>query len=382
MVTTSRADYGIYRPVLRQLCAEPELELRLVVTGTHLSAAHGTTVREIEADGFSVSARVPMPMASDGPAEWALAMGAVTSGCGRIFSDLSPDVVLVLGDRLEMHAAAVATVPFNLPLAHLHGGEVTEGALDDVFRHSLTKLSHLHFVATERYRQRVLQLGEEPWRVTVSGAPGLDELPQPTPASLAALAARVALPLAHRGFLLVTFHPATREPGAALDQVACLVGALDQTALPVLITMPNADPGGSAIRAAWRDALATRSSWRAVENLGGQLYGAAMGHAAAMVGNSSSGLIEAPSLGLPVVNIGTRQAGRVRGANVIDVECTTAAIGAGLRHALADAFRAAIAGAPNPYGDGQAAARIVAVLREVELGQSLLKKRFVDWREV
>ncbi len=376
VVTTSRADYGIYLPVLRRIEAEPGLALKLFVAGMHLRPEHGLTVRQIQADGFAIAAWLDF-LTGDAPADIAAAMGRAVTAYAEAFARWRPDALLVLGDRFEMHAAALAALPFNLPVAHLHGGELTQGAMDDALRHSLTKLSHLHFVSTEDYARRVRQIGEEPWRVTVCGAPALDHLGTLQllkPAELAAQFGVVVEPAP----LLVTFHPVTLEAENTDAQVEELLASLTEIFLPLVFTAPNADTHGQAVKRRLLEFIAARPQATMVESFGTQGYFSMMTAAAAMVGNSSSGIIEAPSFGLPVVNIGTRQAGRVRGANVVDVACTRTAISAGLRRALSPEFRAQARTAANPYVQGNASELIVQRLRDVPLDARLRMKQFAD----
>jgi UDP-hydrolysing UDP-N-acetyl-D-glucosamine 2-epimerase len=286
-------------------------------------------------------------------------------------------MLLLLGDRIEIHAAAAAAVPFRLPVAHIHGGELTLGAIDDCLRHSITKLAHLHFVATERYRVRILQMGEEAWRVVTSGAPGVDAVLDVTPLKRGEIEARLGLDLSQDPFI-VTFHPATLEPMPATAQVNGLLAALCKFDRPIVITGPNADAGSGALRTLLQKFTSSRENARFVENLDTPFYVGLMRIAAAMVGNSSSGLIEAPSFGLPVVNIGERQAGRVRGENVIDVSHESSAIEAAIRRALEPGLRRRLASAANPYGDGGAAERIVGALERSEPRDRLLRKQFQD----
>jgi UDP-N-acetylglucosamine 2-epimerase (non-hydrolysing)/GDP/UDP-N,N'-diacetylbacillosamine 2-epimerase (hydrolysing) len=377
VVTSSRADYGIYLPVLRRIRDERELALRLLVTGMHLSPRFGMTVGSIEADGFEAAERVESLSDSDDPAAVAESMARGTAGFARVFARSRPDILVVLGDRFEMHAAALAALPFKIPVAHIHGGESTEGAIDDALRHSMTKLSHLHFTATREYGDRLVRMGEEPWRVTVSGAPSLDNLASVKKLAPAELEARFGLRVTP-DTLLVTFHPATLESGDAGCQADELLAALAASGRPVVFTMPNADTGGLAIRERIERFVQSEPAAQAVENLGTEGYFSLLALCAAMVGNSSSGLLEAPSFGLPAVNVGTRQQGRVRGANVIDVGCTRDGIARGLAKALDPAFRESLRGKENPYGDGRAAERIVARLGEVHLDRRLLMKRFYD----
>lgn len=378
VVTVGRSDYGIYRPVLQRLQATPSVSLRVIAAGAHLSPAFGMTVRAIEDDRFPIGARVEMPVGSDAPGDVARAMGQATAGFATAYEQLTPDLVVVLGDRFEMHAAAVATVPFQLPLAHIHGGEVTEGAFDDALRHSITKLSHLHFVSTEDAARRLRQMGEEAWRVIVSGAPSLDQLASTPLLSAEQLAERYDLPLGSRAPLLVTFHPATRELDQTGWQADELLAALESVDRPIIFTQPNPDPNGRLIETKIRAFVASRSHARLVATFGTQAYWSLMATAAAMVGNSSSGILEAPSFELPVVNIGTRQQGRLRPENVIDVGDARQDIARGLERALDPAFRVKLHGIRNPYSTGRASEIIVSRLCGIPLNRRLLWKRFVD----
>ncbi len=375
VVTVARSDYGLYLPVLRRIQAEPDLHLHLIVAGTHLSPDFGLTVREIERSGFPIGERVEMLLSSDTPEGIAKSMGLGTIGFAQAYARFRPDILLVLGDRFEMHAAVVAALPFAIPVAHIHGGELTLGAIDDALRHSITKMSHLHFVATEEYARRVIQMGEEPWRVTVSGSPGLDSLLSTRPFNREELERRYRLDLS-APFLLVTYHPVTLETEQLETQMNELLAALDEVGMSTVFTYPNADTRSRLVIQMTREYAAARPHVQVVVNLGTPGYVSAMRLAAAMVGNSSSGIIEAASFRLPVVNIGIRQQGRTRGKNVIDVGYGREEIVAGIRKALSPEFRASLADLTNPYGDGHAAERIVRRLKEVELNDQLLRKRF------
>lgn len=377
VITVARSDYGHLRSVLEAIRAAPGLELRLFAAGAHLSSGLGETVRAIERDGFPIAERVAIPVESDAAADLAAAAGTGLAGFARAFARHRPDLVVVLGDRLEMLSAAVAALPLTIPVAHVHGGEVTEGAIDEQIRHAITKLSHLHFPAAEPFARRILQMGEEPWRVHCVGAPGLDRLPRLAVLSRADLAARVGLPL-RTPTLLVTLHPVTLEAEDTDAHVEELAAALARTEGDVIITSPGADTAYRTITGRLEALAATRPGTRFVASLGEDAYCSLLREADVMVGNSSSGLIEAPSFALPVVNIGRRQHGRLRAANVVDVGHGREEILAGLRRALDPAFRRGLAGLRNPYGDGHAAPRIVGVLAEVALGRRLVQKRFVD----
>jgi UDP-hydrolysing UDP-N-acetyl-D-glucosamine 2-epimerase len=376
-VTVARSDYGILLPVLRRLQEDPELELRLIVSGMHLSPEFGLTYRAIEADGFAIDDRVEMLLSSDTPEGIAKSMGLGTAGFAQAYARRPPDILLALGDRAEMHAAVVAALPFLIPVAHVHGGEVSLGAIDDALRHSITKMSHLHFVATERCARRVVQMGEEPWRVTVSGAPGLDNLKQIRLLSSQELESRFGLRLTPAP-LLVTFHPVTLEFAETARYVEELLAALAEVNLPMVFTKPNADTNGRVALQMIEKFVADRPDAYLVDNLGTQAYFSLMTVAAAMVGNSSSGLIEAPSFRLPVVNVGNRQQGRCRAANVIDVDYDRAAVVQGIRKALQPDFRARLQQLVSPFGTGTAAETIVKRLKEVSLDDALIRKRFCE----
>lgn len=376
IVTTARSEFGIYRPLLRRLANE-KLDFGLLVGGMHLSPQHGHTVDEIVAEGWPILARVPMPMETQTSQALARSMGQCTIAMGDAFEGVRPDLVVVLGDRFEMHAAALATVPFGIPLAHIHGGELTFGAMDDVFRHALTKLSHLHFASAPEYGRRIVQMGEEPWRVHVSGAPSLDSFLEEEALSAEIVESRTGVRLSPSP-VLVTLHPQTRGSTSSGDLAAMLIAALEPVPGPLLITAPNADPGGEEIAAALRAFSDTREDAFYVESLGARAYRAVLSAARFMIGNSSSGLIEAASFALPVINIGQRQDGRMRPANVIDVPLSIEAVTQAIARADSAAFRASLIGMTNPYGDGRAAERIATVLRDVKLDGRLRNKIFHD----
>jgi len=377
VVTTARSEYGLIRPLLRLIESGSDLHLHLMVGGTHLSPQFGMTISEIEADGFEIAERIESIGSADTPEDIAKAIGVGVIGFGEAYARSRPDVLVVLGDRFEMYAAASASVPFRIPLAHIHGGEVTEGALDDIWRHSITKMAHLHFVSTVAYGQRVRQLGEEEWRINVVGALSLDNTRTVELLSRAEIERRFGLSLPEE-FLLVTFHSVTTEYEKAGSQCGELLAALREIDLPVLFTMPNADSGGCVIRQMIREFVSENSKAQAVENLGTRGYLSVMALASAMVGNSSSGIVEAAPIKLPVVNIGTRQKGRVLSANIINSDYGRGEIATAIRRATSGAFRDTLSDLRSPYGDGHTAERIVKVLKETNLDQRLLTKAFQD----
>jgi len=378
VVTVGRSDYGIYLPLLKRIQSDPDLRLHLIVSGTHLSPEFGLTVENIAADGFPIGERIEMLLSSDTPQGIAKSMGLGVIGFSEAYARFRPDLLVVLGDRFEMHAAAQAALPFKIPLAHIHGGEITLGAIDESLRHSITKLSHLHFVSTEIYARRVIQMGEEPWRVTVCGAPGLDNLREMALLSPQALSQKYGLVLDRPVLLLVTFHPVTLEYEQTEWQAKELLAALDASGVPVIFTMPNADTHGRIIRMMILEYVKAHPNAQAVENLGTQAYFSLMKLSTAMVGNSSSGIIEAASFELPVVNIGTRQSGRIVGPNVLNVNYDRDAIFAGIEKAVAPDFRVQLQGLSNPYGLGNAAGKIIEVLKQTRLDDVLLMKKFYD----
>ncbi len=378
VVSTSRADYGIYLPLLKSLQADPEFALKLYVSGTHLSPEFGLSVRSIEADGFEIAERVEVVLSSDTPQSIAISMGLGLIGFGQSFSKYRPDILVVLGDRYEMLVAALAALPFKIPVAHLAGGELTEGAIDDSLRHSLSKLSHLHFTATREYANRVIQLGEDPSRVFVCGALALDTILTAPRLSPEELQRRFGIDV-KKPFLLVTFHPVTLEFEQAEWQIRELLAALDLATLPVVFTMPNADTAGRIIATSIRQWVQSHPAV-AIDNLGSEAYHSVMCQAAAVVGNSSSGIIEAPSIKVPVVNIGTRQAGRIRARNVIDVGYERSEVLNAIRIATSGEFRNSLGTLANPYANKtkSAVSTILQVLKTTSLDNSLVTKRFHD----
>ena len=377
VVTVARSDYGIYRPVLRALAERDDVAPQLYVGGMHLEERFGSTIQEIEQDDFPIAERVDFLLPDDTPHAVAESIGRGVIAFAQAFTRSRPDILVVLGDRFEMFAAAAAALPLGIPLAHVHGGELTEGAIDDSMRHAITKLSHLHFVATEQYAARVRQLGEEDWRIVVSGAPALDALVDFRALDHAELRDQFGVSF-ERPTLLVTFHTETLEPERTVAHAGEVVAAVGDSGFDAVFTYPNADAGYSRLVELIEETASSSDRYRVVRNFGSTAYYSAMSRAAAMVGNSSSGLIEAPSFRLPVVNVGSRQRGRVRAANVIDIQPDREAIAAAIGRATSTEFRRGLDSLVNPYGDGHAAARIVEVLATTPLDERLLIKRFRD----
>lgn len=375
VVTMSRCDYGIYRPVLKRIIEEPGLKLRLIAGGTHLEKSFGYTLRAIEEDGFPIDGRVDMRWDGDTPEGVAGSMADAIKGLAKAYKRLRPDIVLLQGDRFDMLAAASAALPFNIPIAHMHGGELTEGMMDDAIRHAITKMSHLHFASTGIYAKRIIQMGEEPWRVIVSGAPSLDNLSSMEMLGDRELSAKYGINLSAH-FLLATLHPLTIGFEKNKRRAQEFFRALENFNGQMLMTYPNADTYASVIIKLMRRFASKRRGVVICENLGTRDYFSLMKRASVMAGNSSSGIIEAGSFRLPVVNVGDRQSGRLRGPNVLDVDYDSARIGDAIKKALSAAFRRKISGMRNPYGDGKASERIVSKLKSVVLDEKLLLKKF------
>lgn len=381
VVTGTRADYGHLFWVLRALDADPRTELLLVVTGAHLMPRWGSTVHTITDDGFAIAARVPMDLRGDAPLDVAAALGAATSGLAESMARLKPDLVVLLGDRYEELAAAQAALILGIPVAHLHGGEITEGAFDEAIRHSVTKMSHLHFVAAEEYGRRVRQLGEDPQHVHVVGASGLDHLRRTELADRAELEDVLGMSLVPP-VLLVTYHPETLGADGGRSGLDGLLNAIDGVGdATVVVTGVNADPGHDPVSAALRDFVAVAPNRRRlVESLGQRRYLGIMSLCDAVVGNSSSGLIEAPALRVPTVNVGDRQKGRLRAESVVDCGPSHSEVAAALARVLDPAFRASLPEHLSRYGIGDAAARIVEVIATTNLS-GITMKHFHDWIE-
>jgi len=373
IVTVGRSDYGLYYPLLKKISSRPDLKLLLYVTGMHLSPEHGNTIEMIQKDSFPITAKVDMLLASDLPLSIAKSMGIGTMGFAQVFEDHKPDILVVLGDRFEMHAAAIASIPFNIPIAHIHGGELTYGAFDDYFRHSLTKLSHLHFASTQVYADRIKRMGEEPWRVIVSGAPGLDNILGFPRLKKKELEQRYGLDLS-KPIILVTFHPVTREYEMTENYIIDLLKALEGfTTFQIIFTCPNADMGNKIIVEHIKQFVQGHHAFM-INNFGQQAYLSVLENVSVMVGNSSSGIIEAASFKLPVVNIGNRQAGRIKAKNVIDVGYSVPDIESGIKKAVSKYFLNSIQDIVNPYGDGKASDCIATTLETIDLERLQIKK--------
>lgn len=361
--TGTRAEYGLLYWLLTDLKASASFDLQLIVGAMHLSPEFGETWRQIEQDGFTIDAKVEMLLSSDTRVGVVKSVGLGTIGFADALDRLKPDLLVILGDRFEALSIAQAALLMNIPIAHLHGGEITEGAYDDAIRHAISKMAKLHFVATETYRKRVIQLGESPDRVHTVGALGLDHLRRTTVMDRASLSESLGFEL-NKPFLLVTYHPVTAEGEDSVEGFEALLSALDQfPSYQVILTYPNADNGGRTIIPRL-EAYAAKDAERvlAIPSLGMKRYIAALTYASAVVGNSSSGIIEAPSFSVPTLNIGTRQQGRIAAESVFHCESTPNAIIQGLTEVLSQRTADRCRSVFNPYGSGHASQSILHVL--------------------
>jgi GDP/UDP-N,N'-diacetylbacillosamine 2-epimerase (hydrolysing) len=377
VVTGSRAEYGLLRWVMEGIRDSGDLELQVVATGTHLSPEHGLTYREIEEDGFRIDHKVEMLLSADTPSGIVKSTGLAMIGFADVLAQLDPDIVLVLGDRFEILAAATAALISKIPLAHVHGGEASEGVIDEAIRHSVTKMAHLHFVAAEAYRQRVIQLGEQPDRVFTVGGLGVDAIQKVKLLERERVEDLLEFAFRKRN-LLVTFHPVSLETNTMVGQTRELLEALrtlDETGL--IFTMPNADTDSRGITELIRSFVRQHPNAKAFTSLGQDLYLSALAQVDAVVGNSSSGLLEAPTFGKGTINIGDRQRGRLRADSVIDCAPRTPEIKAAIDRLYSADFQNTLSTVVSPYGEGGASDRIVRHLAEVPV-QDILKKRFYD----
>jgi UDP-N-acetylglucosamine 2-epimerase (non-hydrolysing)/GDP/UDP-N,N'-diacetylbacillosamine 2-epimerase (hydrolysing) len=376
VITGTRAEYGILKPVLNAIKRHPQLDLSLLVTGMHLSHEFGYTVKVIENDGFHIDCKVDMLLSSDSKGSMAKSLGIGILGMVQAIETINPDIVLVCGDRSEPFAAAIASAYLTIPVAHLLGGDTVMGSnIDDSIRHAITKFAHIHFVATEQHAERIIKMGEEPWRVHVVGSPAIDAIIAEEKVPQKDLIKKFNLDL-KKPIILVVQHPTTTNaenaPGEIRETLEAIVGLEYQT----ILIYPNADAYGRRMIQIIKEYNKKHSFIKAFKSIPHKEYLSLMRIASVMVGNSSSGIFEAPSFGLPVVNIGLRQRGRGILDNVIDVDYDREQIKAAIKKALYDEyFKEKVKNCKNPYGDGKASERIVKVLSEIEINQRLLQKR-------
>lgn len=377
VVTTSRSDYDLLKGLLSGIRDSDSLVLQLVVSGMHLSPEFGSTWRAIEDDGFEISRRVEMLLSSDTGVGVAKAIGVGIIGFADVLDELEPEILVLLGDRFELLAVACAALVMRVPIAHIHGGETTEGAFDEAVRHSITKMSHLHFVAAEPYRARVIQMGEDPDCVFTVGGLGVDAISRTMLLTRPQIEERLGIKF-HSRNLLITFHPITLDATSSVSQFAELLAALgemDETTL--LFTMPNADTEGRQLASMVADFTNRHRGAHAFESLGDPLYLSCMNEVDAVVGNSSSGLLEAPALGTATVNIGSRQQGRLMAPSVVSCAPDRQAIKAAIARVCSPRFKDSLSSVCNPFGTGGATESIISALEDASLA-GIIMKRFHD----
>ena len=385
VVTTGRSDFGLLHELIKCIERDPALRLQVIASGMHLAPRLGSTVRELESAGVRIDRRIDLHLKGGSALDNAKSIGRGVSGFATALAELKPAIVVLLGDRFELFSPAIASLMLRIPIAHIHGGERSEGAIDEAVRHAITKLASLHFAATETYRRRIIQMGESPKRVFNFGAPGLDQFFQEPLMTRQELERDLDVDL-KESVALVTYHAETHDVSGGRDQIKTVLAAIEESGIKAVFTMANADAGGAMINTAIRRECARhpeRFKW--APNLGRRRYLSCLKHFSVMIGNSSSGVIEAPSFRLPVVNIGDRQRGRIRAKNIIDVPRGKDAIQAGIRRALSSRFRDSLRGMRNPYDrfhDGRVSERIKNVLRGIDLQSEFLKKEFNDLSQV
>ena len=380
VVTGSRAEYGLLQPLMSSIRSSNKLDLQIIVTGSHLSVSHGLTFQVIESDGFKIDRKIDLFLDDDSASGISKSIGSAISKFADVFSELEPEIIILLGDRYEILACSVAALIAGLPIGHLHGGEITEGAIDDAIRHAVTKMSHLHFVAAESYRRRVIQLGENPNRVFLVGGLGVDSIRKMPLLNRQHLEKSLDLKFISKN-LLITFHPVTLENDNGISQMNELLHALKNFSDTNLIfTLPNADTGNLEFITLINEFVKSRSNAWSFSSLGQQRYLSCIAQVDAVVGNSSSGLAEVPSFKKGTVNIGERQKGRLRANSIIDCNPDRQSITRAIKKIYSYEFQSTLSDTRNPYGDGGATEKIVKVLEEQEFTK-LKYKSFFDIKQ-
>lgn len=385
IISATRAEYGLLKPIIRKLKQSAYFQVELVVTGMHLSPEFGSTYQEIEQDGLHIDNKIEILLSSDTPIAMSKAMGLALISFSEYFERSKPDAVMVLGDRYETLAVCCAAMNARIPIFHIHGGEATEGLIDEAIRHAITKMSLFHFTSTEEYRRRVIQMGEQPSRVFNVGALGVENVLHQTLMSKNELEKSLGHSLS-KPYAVVTFHPVTLEANTAGQQMQELLQAIDEhPEYLYLCTKANADAGGRTINQMWDEFAERRENVVVYESLGMIRYLSAVKYSAMVIGNSSSGIVEVPALGIPTINIGDRQKGRVQADSVINCQPDRMGISKSIRIAQSADFREVAKRASNPYGKGKTSDAILAILEENFANKSLsLKKQFfnLDFGEV
>ena len=379
ILTAARAEYGLLKALIVKLNNDPDIDMRLAVTGMHLSPEFGMTVREIEKDGISIDKKIEMLLSSDTAVGLSKSMGLAMISFSEYFEEVKPDMLVVLGDRYETLAVCCAAMIARIPIIHLYGGEATEGLIDEAIRHSITKMSYIHFTSTEDYRRRIIQLGESPDRVFNVGAMGVENALNVDTMSIIELSDSIGFDLGNN-YAVGTFHPVTLENATAKNQTIELLRALERhNDIKFLFAKANADTDGRIINQLFENYAKEHDNFCLVDSLGTKRYLSALRHAQFVIGNSSSGLIEVPSFHIPTVNIGERQRGRIVGETIINCDPNEQSISEAINKAMDTLFREAIADVPNPYGDGHTSDKMIAVIKGFLVDNKIdIKKKFYD----
>jgi len=376
IITATRAEYGLLKPLIQKVQEDASLELQLIVTGAHLSHSFGHTYQEIEKE-FPITAKIPLDLEENTPKSNSLAMAKLQNELTQVLDELGSDILVILGDRYEMLTAATVALMLHIPIAHIHGGEITEGAVDDAIRHAITKLSHLHFTATEIYKKRVIQMGEEPWRVVNVGALGVESIKKLQLLSKEAFEESIGVKLKEKN-LLITYHPqtlATQSPQEQFNEVLNTLEKFDDTLL--IFTKANADAGGKIINEMIDDFVSKHTNTIAFTSLGQLRYFSTLSYVDGVVGNSSSGILEVPSFKKPTINIGDRQKGRLQADSIINTPISSQAITKAIESIYTPEIKQRVQQSTNPYESDNTSQKIVEVIKKYEK-QTLLKKGFYD----
>lgn len=376
VVTGTRAEYGLIKNILKKIEENNCLQLKLIVTGTHLSGKYGNTINEIIDDGFHIDEKVPIILENYREDRVAIEMGTLMIKLSSIFNKMKPDILLILGDRYEIFASASTAITMNIPIAHISGGEITEGAIDEQIRHAITKMSHIHFPGAELYRNNIIKMGEESWRVFNFGDPGIDNIKKMNMLTQEELTNILDLEV-DKSTILVTYHPVTLEKELLKYQIENLIDALDKLNRKTIITYPNADNGGEYIIKKIEEFSNRNPKVRLFKNLGSLKYLSIMKLCGVVVGNSSSGIVEAPYLKVPTVNIGNRQKGRLMAESIINCSNKSEDIVNAINNALSNEYQIKVKKTTSLYGVGNTSEKIVGILENIEINERLLKKKFV-----
>lgn len=378
VITGTRAEYGLLKNTIKCINEDADLNLQLIVTGAHLSEKYGYTIREIQDDGFNIDEKIDILMEEKNEKNIAVEMSNLIAESSKVYDKLKPDIILVLGDRYEIFAAVIASMTKNIPIAHISGGEITEGAMDEQIRHSITKMAHIHFPGALEYAENIKKMGEEEWRIFNVGDPGIENIMLTKLFAREEIKDKIGVDV-NENTMLVTFHPVTLEINDTKEYIDNLILALSKTNNNnIIITYPNSDNGGDIIIKQILEFEKTNNKVRVFKNLGSLLYLSVLNQCGIVIGNSSSGIVEAPFMKKPVINIGNRQKGRLLANNIINCDYSIDSISKAIKKAVSIEFKEFVKeNTISLYGEGETSKKIVKVLKEIELGEKLIKKKLV-----